>query len=178
MNTMRELRIAKVVLNIGVGEAGDRLSNAETVLQKLTDCQPVRTLSRTTNRDLGLRKGMPIGCKVTLRGENAHRVLKNALWVRESRLPAYCFSATGGLNFGIPDYTGFADEKYDPDIGIFGLDVAVAFERPGYRVARRKVARRQVGPRQRLPRLPLLLEPCGMGGSIVGRQVSPSIRDG
>lgn len=152
MNTMRELRIAKVVLNIGVGEAGDRLSKAETVLQKLTGCQPVRTLSRTTNRDLGLRKGMPIGCKVTLRGENAHRVLKNALWVRESRLPAYCFSATGGLNFGIPDYTGFADEKYDPDIGIFGLDVAVAFERPGYRVARRKVASRKVGLRHRLSR--------------------------
>ena len=100
MNAMRELRIAKVVLNIGVGEAGDRLSKAETVLQKLTGCQPVRTLSRTTNRDLGLRKGMPIGCKVTLRGENAHRVLKNALWVRENRLPAYCFSAAGGLNFG------------------------------------------------------------------------------
>ena len=47
MNAMRELRIAKVVLNIGVGEAGDRLSKAETVLQKLTGCQPVRTLSRT-----------------------------------------------------------------------------------------------------------------------------------
>jgi len=52
MNTMRELRIAKVVLNIGVGEAGDRLSNAETVLQKLTDRQPVRTLSRTTEREV------------------------------------------------------------------------------------------------------------------------------
>ena len=150
MNAMRELRIAKVVLNIGVGEAGDRLSKAETVLGKLTGCLPVRTLSRTQNRDLGLRKGMPIGCKVTLRGENAHRVLKSALWVRENRLPAYCFSAAGGLNFGIPDYTGFADEKYDPDIGIFGLDVAVAFERPGFRISRRKVARHKVGPSHRL----------------------------
>ncbi len=72
--------------------------------------------------------------------------------MRENRLPAYCFSAAGGLNFGIPDYTGFADEKYDPDIGIFGLDVAVAFERPGFRISRRKVARRKVGLRHRLTR--------------------------
>ena len=67
MNSMRKLRIAKIVLNIGVGEAGERLGKAETVLEKLSGCKPVRTLSRTTNRDLGIRLGMPIGCKVTLR---------------------------------------------------------------------------------------------------------------
>ena len=82
MNPMRELRIAKVVLNIGVGEAGERLAKAESVLQKLSGCKPVRTLSRSTNRDLGIRLGAPIGCKVTLRGANAERFLKYSLWVR------------------------------------------------------------------------------------------------
>ena len=43
MNPMKELRIAKVVLNIGVGEAGERLGKAETVLEKLSGCKPVRT---------------------------------------------------------------------------------------------------------------------------------------
>ena len=105
MNSMRKLRIAKVVLNIGVGEAGERLAKAETVLEKLSGCKPVRTLSRTTNRDLGIRLGMPIGCKVTLRGPAAEKLLKDSLWVRENRLPTYCFSNTGGLSFGIPDYT-------------------------------------------------------------------------
>ena len=150
MNPMKELRIAKVVLNIGVGEAGERLGKAETVLEKLSGCKPVRTLSKSTNRDLGIRLGMPIGCKVTLRGENAMKFLKESLWVRENRLPAYCFSKTGGVSFGIPDYTGYKNENYDPDIGIFGLDISVAFERPGYRVARRKIKHNKIGKNHRI----------------------------
>ena len=150
MHSMRKLRIAKIVLIIGVGEAGERLAKAETVLKKLSGCKPVRTLSRTTNRDLGIRLGMPIGCKVTLRGPAAEKLLKNSLWVRENRLPAYCFSKTGGLSFGIPDYTGYKDESYDPDIGIFGLDIAVAFERPGFRVSRRKIKNTKVGKNHRI----------------------------
>ena len=138
---MRKLRIAKIVLNIGVGEAGERLAKAETVLEKLSGCKPVRTLSRTTNRDLGIRLGMPIGCKVTLRGPAAEKLLKDS---------TYCFSNTGGLSFGIPDYTGYKDESYDPDIGIFGLDIAVAFERPGFRVSRRKIKSTKVGKNHRI----------------------------
>ena len=147
---MKELRIAKVVLNIGVGEAGERLGKAETVLEKLSGGKPVRTLSKSTNRALGIRLGMPIGCKVTMRGENAMKFLKESLWVRENRLPAYCFSKTGGVSFGIPDYTGYKNENYDPDIGIFGLDIAVAFERPGYRVARRKIKHNKIGKNHRI----------------------------
>jgi large subunit ribosomal protein L5 len=93
---------------------------------------------------------MPIGCKVTLRGSAAEKLLKDSLWVRENRLPAYCFSKTGGLSFGIPDYTGYKDENYDPDIGIFGLDIAVAFERPGFRVSRRKIKSCKIGNNHRI----------------------------
>jgi len=150
MNPMRELKIAKVVLNIGVGEAGQRLAKAESVLKKLSGCTPTRTLSKSTNRDLGIRLGMPIGCKVTLRGEPALEFIKKSLWVRENRLPNYCFSKTGGLSFGIPDYTGYKDESYDPDIGIFGLDIAIAFERPGFRVSRRKIRSKRVGKNHRI----------------------------
>ena len=92
MNVMRKLKIAKVVLNIGVGEAGERLGKAESVLEKISGCKPTRTLSKSTNRDLGIRLGMPIGCKVTLRGKAADKIIKESLWVRENRLPAYCFS--------------------------------------------------------------------------------------
>ena len=99
MNPMKELRIAKVVLNIGVGEAGQRLAKAESVLKKLSGCTPTRTLSKSTNRDLGIRLGMPIGCKVTLRGESALKFIEKSLWVRENKLPNYCFSKTGGLSF-------------------------------------------------------------------------------
>ena len=147
---MRKLKIAKVVLNIGVGEAGERLGKAESVLEKISGCKPTRTLSKSTNRDLGIRLGMPIGCKVTLRGKAADKIIKESLWVRENRIPAYCFSKTGGLSFGIPDYTGYKNESYDPDIGIFGLDIAIAFERPGFRVARRKIKSNKVGKNHRI----------------------------
>ena len=85
MNPMRQLRIAKVVLNIGVGEAGERLVKAESVLEKISGSKPTRTLSKSTNRDLGIRLGMPIGCKVTLRGAAAEKIIKDSLWVRENR---------------------------------------------------------------------------------------------
>ena len=65
LNPMIAPRITKVTVNIGVGEGGRRLQLAEQVLEVLTGMKPVRTLSKKTNRDLGTRKGAPIGCKVT-----------------------------------------------------------------------------------------------------------------
>jgi len=82
-NPMLEPRITKVTVNIGVGESGERLLLAERVLTLLTDMTPVRTISRTTNRDLKVREGSPIGCKVTMRDQEKIAVfLKNALWAR------------------------------------------------------------------------------------------------
>ena len=74
MNVMRNVQVGKVVLNIGVGEGGDKLEKAEKVLTMFSGKKPIRTISKTTNRELGLRKGVPIGCKVTLRGGNAEKV--------------------------------------------------------------------------------------------------------
>ncbi|MBQ5483355.1 MAG: 50S ribosomal protein L5, partial [Candidatus Methanomethylophilus sp.] len=68
MNAMREIHVEKVVVNIGVGEAGERLVKAQKVLEMVTGHKSVQTTSRTINRDWGIRKGMPLGCKVTLRG--------------------------------------------------------------------------------------------------------------
>ena len=66
-SAMFEPRITKVTINIGVGEGGQRLQLAEQVLELMTGQKPVRTLSKSTNRDLGTRVGGPIGCKVTMR---------------------------------------------------------------------------------------------------------------
>ena len=151
MNVMKNVQIGKVVLNIGVGEGGDKLEKAEKVLSMLSGKKPIRTISKTTNRELGLRKGVPIGCKVTLRGDNAEGILRKSLWVRENKMPLYCFSKTGGgLSFGIPDYTAYEEQRYDPDVGIFGLDVCVSFERPGYRISRRKQTRKKIGQNHRV----------------------------
>jgi large subunit ribosomal protein L5 len=138
-NPMLEPQITKVTVNIGVGEGGQRLLLAERVLTLLTGLSPVRTLSRKTNRDLGTREGAPIGCKVTIRDSaTVAKFLKEAFWVKENTLPGWNFDSQGNLSFGIRDYTDFPDQKYDPEIGIFGMDVNVVLERPGHRVSRRR----------------------------------------
>jgi large subunit ribosomal protein L5 len=145
-------RIAKVTVNIGVGEAGERLSKAETVLKNITGQQPVQTLSQTTNKDWGLRKRMPIGCKVTLRGKTARTFLVEAFRTRENKIADYSFDDQGNFSFGIPDHTLFKDQKYDPTIGIFGMDICVTMEKPGYRVKHRRISRRHIPQRHQVTR--------------------------
>ncbi|MFQ5908058.1 MAG: 50S ribosomal protein L5 [Thermoplasmata archaeon] len=149
MNAMREVRIEKVVVNIGVGEAGDKLLRAQKVLESLTGQKAVQTLSKGTNRDFGIRQGMPIGAKVTLRGERADKFLREAFYARNNILFRYNFDPQGNFSFGVADYTDFKGVKYDPDIGLFGMDVSVALRRPGYRVGRRRVRRRRIPHRHR-----------------------------
>jgi len=152
-NTMLAPEISKVTVNIGVGEGGQRLQLAERVLEILTGMKPVRTLATQTNRDLGTRRGSPIGCKVTIREQDSIRsFLKDAFWVRQNTLPAYNFDSQGNLSFGISDYTDFPKQKYDPDIGIFGMDVNVVLERTGHRVSRRRQRSAKVARSHRVGR--------------------------
>jgi len=150
MNPNRTVSIDKVVVNIGVGEAGEKLSKGEQVLEIITGRKPSRTISKHTNRDFGIRKLMPLGCKVTLRGEKAQEILKDALWIRENRLPDYVFDRYGNFSFGIPDYTDFPNQKYDPNIGIFGMDINVSLRRNGFRVTRRRIKRSRIPERHRV----------------------------
>ncbi|MBN1538981.1 MAG: 50S ribosomal protein L5 [Candidatus Thermoplasmatota archaeon] len=149
---MREIRIEKVVVNIGVGDAGEKLSRAEKVILLITGHKPTQTLSSHTNKDLGIRVGMPIGCKVTLRNSDAPEFLRKAFEVKENRIMDYSFDQEGNFSFGISDYTDFAGMKYDPDIGIFGLDICVVLKRAGKRVKLRKKARSHIPNSHRVGR--------------------------
>lgn len=152
-NVMRLPRIEKVVVNIGVGEAGERLIKAQKVIEMVTGQKSKQTFSKTINRDFGIREGMPIGCIVTLRGEMAMDFLNRAFTIRENRIASYSFDREGNLSFGIPDYTDFAGMKYDPEIGIFGMDISVSIQRPGKRIARRRIMRRSVPHTHRMTRV-------------------------
>ena len=152
MAGMREIRIEKVVVNIGVGEAGEKLVKAQKVLEVVTKQKSVQTLSHQAVRDWGVRRNMPIGTRVTLRGEAAESFLKAALDIRNNRLPSYSFDARGNFSFGIQDYTDFPGMKYDPEIGVFGMDVSVVLQRPGWRVSRRAYRPRPIPKRHRVTR--------------------------
>ena len=152
VNPMRAITIAKVVVNIGVGEAGEKLLKAQKVLQLVTGQTPVQTLSKSTIRDWGIRRNMPIGALVTLRGTKADDFVRKALSIRNNRLAGYSFDVLGNFSFGVPDYTDFEGMKYDPEIGVFGMDISVALERPGYRIAHRRIAPRRIPRAHRISR--------------------------
>jgi len=151
-NPMMQPRIAKVTVNIGVGDGGEKLEKAEKILGKLTGAKPVRTLGKENNRELGVRPGAPIGCKVTLRGELAEDFVRRALYSRKNRIYEYSFDNQGNLQFGVADYTNFEGERYDPELGVFGMDVAITMEKPGHRIKHRRLLARKIPEHHRVSR--------------------------
>ncbi len=142
VNPLRTVRVIKVVVNAGVGESGESRTKAARVLEMVTHQKPVATRARTTNRDFGIRKGQEIGAKVTLRGSAALDFLTRAFDARDKQLDTDSIDRTGNFSFGIGDYTDFSGMKYDPQIGIHGMDVAVEMGRAGFRIRQRRVCSR------------------------------------
>jgi len=145
---MREPTVEKVVVHMGVGEGGRELARAEDILEEITGQQSVRTQSKRASQDFGVRRGEPVGAKVTLRGERAREFLATALELTD--LKRSMFDETGNFGFGVEEHTDFPSQEYDPNIGIYGLDVTVNLVRPGYRVKKRDKASRSIPSGHRL----------------------------
>jgi len=145
-------RLAKVTVSISVGEAGERLAKAEQLLSFLTGKKPARAYAKSTNRDFGIRKGMPIGCKVTMRGKDAYEFLQRAVKAKNNTLRSRNFDRMGNFAFGIPEYTDLEGIRYNPELGMFGMDVNVTLDRMGYRIERRKIRSRSVPAKHRIKR--------------------------
>ncbi|MCL4308835.1 MAG: 50S ribosomal protein L5 [Candidatus Thermoplasmatota archaeon] len=137
-NPLRALKVIKVVVNAGVGESGEARTKAEKVLQMVTHQKPVATRAHSTNRDFGIREGQEIGAKTTLRGPGAVEFLEHAFEARDRQLDPNSIDRFGNFSFGIADYTDFTGMKYDPQIGIHGMDIAVEIGRSGWRVRDRR----------------------------------------
>jgi large subunit ribosomal protein L5 len=142
---MLKPRIEKVVVNINVGKSGEPLEKASKVLEELTEQAPSKRKAKKTIRDFGIRKDEPIACLVTLRKEKATKFLKKVLPVIENKISRTSFDKRGNFSFGIKEHIEIAGVKYDPDVGIFGMDVCVAFSRLGYRVKNRKREKGKIG---------------------------------
>ncbi len=154
MSLNQEVRLAKVTLNIGVGEGGDKLANAKSLLERLTDGKTaVLTKARARNPSFKVRKGDPIGAKVTLRGAAAEELVKKALDARDYVLSPKSIDRAGNVAFGVREYIDFPGMRYDPKLGMMGFDVCLTLEKPGARVARRKIRRSKLPKKQRVTKV-------------------------
>ena len=147
MNPMKEIRIEKITLNIGAGKDQTKLDKSIKLLESLTGIKPIKTFAKKRIPGWGLRPGLPIGCKLTLRKQAAIEMLKKLLKAADDTLKPGQFDMSGNVAFGIPEYIDIPESKYDPSIGIMGLEVCVTLERPGFRIKRRRLRKRKISAR-------------------------------
>ena len=143
-NPMKKPYLEKIVLNIGVGVGGEELEKAITVLETIADQKAIKTVSKTNVKEFNLRKGRPIGAKVTVRGQNAEKLLKKLLIVNNNKILVRSFDDYGNFGFGITEHITIPGIEYDNRIGIWGLDCVGRVIKPGMRIKFRKKSRTKV----------------------------------
>ncbi len=144
-NPMRRIRIEKVVVNCSVGKSGAPLERAEKIIQMLTGQKPSIRKAKKTIRGFGIHRGEPIAVMVTLRRNKAREFLQKAFAAVGYKVRGESFDQYGNLAFGIREHLDIPGTKYDPELGVIGMDVIVHVSRPGRRVILRRRARSKIG---------------------------------
>ncbi|HLC85026.1 MAG TPA: 50S ribosomal protein L5 [Candidatus Nanoarchaeia archaeon] len=140
MNPMRNIVVEKLTLNVGAGKDVARLEKGVKLIKHITGITPVKTVTNKRIQQWGLRPGLPIGTKVTMRGKQAHEFLRRLFAANDMLVNERSFDRQGNLAFGVPEYIDIPEVKYDPDLGIMGFEAAVTVTRPGYRVKSRRLS--------------------------------------
>lgn len=148
-NSNENIILEKVSINIGIGQSEQLLENAKALLKKLTDHNAAATTARKRDPSLKLRKGQVIGAMVTIRGPAAAELLKRALDANGNNVKDASIT-DNSLSFGIKEYIDFAGVKYDPKIGMLGMNINASFARNGKRVERRRRKRALAGKNHRV----------------------------
>ena len=127
-------RLEKISLNMGVGIATQNkaiLDNAVKDLTQISGRKPIITKAKKSISNFKLRQGMPIGCKVTLRGKIMYEFLDRLISIVIPRIrdfrgvSAKSFDGRGNYTFGIKEQTVFPEIEYDKIDAIRGMDITI-----------------------------------------------------
>jgi large subunit ribosomal protein L5 len=131
-NSYQVPRLEKIIINVGLGEAiQDRkvIDVAKGDLASISGQQPVVTIARNSISNFKLRKGVPIGCKVTLRGERMYDFLQRLIHMAIPRIRDFrglsrkSFDGKGNYSFGVDEQAIFPEIHYDKVKTVFGMDI-------------------------------------------------------
>ncbi|MFH1848734.1 MAG: 50S ribosomal protein L5 [archaeon] len=150
MNPNQEIRIEKVTLNIGAGKDQSRLDKGMILLETISGMKPVKTITQKRIAGWGIRPGLPIGCKVTLRKKGAVELARRLIAAKENRIMPSQFDNHGNIAFGIHEYIDIPDAKYIPEIGIIGLEVCITLGRAGFSIKRRRFLKKRIPKSHRI----------------------------
>lgn len=149
-NVMKKIYVDKVVLNMGVGRSGDAIDVAKKALDQISGHKSNARNAKAPQRDWGVRKGEPIGAAVTVRGNDAIELMKRLFEAKGNRLNGRAFDNEGNFSFGIGEHIDIPGIKYDPQIGILGLNISITLNRPGYSIRIRSRHKAHVGKSHRI----------------------------
>ena len=149
-NVMKVINLEKVVLNMGVGKSGDAIETAKKALDQISGKKSCNRSAKKAHRDWGVRKGEPIGASVTVRGSDAKILLKRLFEAKGDNVNTRSFDKTGNVSFGILEHIDIPGIKYDPKIGILGLDVSARLTRPGFSIKIRSKHKARVGVKHKI----------------------------
>ena len=133
-NVLAAPKLEKIVLNMGVGEGvsdSKKVTAAVEEMTKIAGQQPVVTRAKKSIATFKLREGMPVGCKVTLRGKRMYEFLDRLVTIALPRVRDFrgisgkSFDGNGNYSMGIREQIVFPEIEYDKVDEVRGLDVVI-----------------------------------------------------
>ncbi len=151
MNVMRDVKIEKITINFGSGKDQTKLDKGLKLIKHITGLDGVKTTTKKRIPGWGLRPGLPIGCKLTIRDPKLTKdLLSRFLKAKDNKLVIKQFDNQGNVAFGIHEYIDIPDTKYNPDIGIMGFEICITLKRNGYRIKNRRIKNKKVPNKHRV----------------------------
>lgn len=146
---MKQVKLEKITLNCGAGTEPHRIEKSVKLLELISGGKPKINVTNKRIPAFGVRPGLKLGCKITVRGKEKMELLKRLLEAVGNKLSVKQINP-GSFAFGIKEYIEIPGVAYQREIGLLGLDVCVTLSRAGARVEKKKINRGKIPKRNKI----------------------------